>query len=201
MGLTRRTLTVYTFLAAVWALVVLWQAEEHFRFREAAKSDLSNRSKDIANTVSACIRGMRFRGAVLQDRLESVLNELVNGRTNELVKASELTSIALLNAAGERIAEAGRPLDLDQGDILREGEHWGQRNVIFVNPVDLGATPAWEGGTNPTVVLPAHARIDQRLPGRASLTRSLPRREPGPEPPPATPACLPGPRFQQPCNQ
>ena len=34
-------------------------------------------------------------------RLETVLNELVNGRTNELVKCSELISIALLNAAGE----------------------------------------------------------------------------------------------------
>jgi len=190
MGLTRRTLTVYTFLAAVWALVVLWQAEEHFRFREAAKTDLSNRSKDIANTVSACIRGMRFRGAVLQDRLESVLNELVNGRTNELVKASELTSIALLNAAGERIAEAGRPLDLDQGDILREGEHWGQRNVIFVNPVDLGATPAWEGGTNPTVVLPRMRELTNAFP-EGLRDRSLPRREPGPEPPPANPGLPP----------
>src|SRR3954464_14956577 len=110
MGPTRRTLTVYGLLAAGWVLVVFWQAEEHYRFREAARADLSNRSKDIANTVSACIRGMRFRGAVLQERLESVLNELVNGRSNELVKASELTSIALLNAAGERIAEAGRPV-------------------------------------------------------------------------------------------
>src|SRR5437016_7619194 len=134
MDLTRRTLTVYALLAAVWALVVVWQAEEHYRFRAAAKADLSNRSKDIANTVSACIRGMRFRGAVPRDRLEPVLNELVNGRTNELLRSSELTSIALLNIAGEQIASAGRPIDFTQRDILQQGEHWGQRNVTFVHP-------------------------------------------------------------------
>src|SRR5690242_5212417 len=104
MELSRRNFTVYALLAAVWALVVVWQAEEHLRFRASAKTELSNRSKDIANTVSACIRGMQFRGAVLQERLEPLLKELVNGRTNELVKSSELTSIVLLNAAGEKIA-------------------------------------------------------------------------------------------------
>src|SRR5262252_8504824 len=140
MDLTHPNRWVYPLLAAVWLLVGVWQAEEHIRLREAAKTDLSNRSKDIANTVSACIRGMQFRGAVLQERLESVLNELVNGGSNELVKASELTSIVLLNSKGERIAEAGRSIDLDQKDILQQGEHWGQHNVTFVNPVDLGTT-------------------------------------------------------------
>src|SRR6266404_1941263 len=120
MELTRRSMMVYGLLALVWALVVAWQAEEHFRVRQAAKADLSNRSKDIANTVSACIRGMRFRGAVLQERLEPVLNELVNGRTNELVKSSALISIALLNAAGEQIACVGRPIDFEQKDILQQ---------------------------------------------------------------------------------
>jgi len=179
MELSRRTLTVYLLLAAVWAIVVVWQAEEHFRFRAAAKTDFSNRSKDIANTVSACIRGMRFRGAVLQERLEPVLNELVNGRSNELVKSSELIAIALLNASGEQIATAGRPIDFGQKDILQQGEHWGLRNVTFVNPVDLGASFIGEGGTNPTVVLP---------PPPENFRNRPPGGQPGPEPPP------PGPR-------
>lgn len=177
MELSRRTLTVYTLMAAVWALVVIWQAEEHYRFRAGAKADLSNRSRDIANTVSACIRGMRFRGAVLQERLEPVLNELVNGRSNLVVKPSEVTSIALLNAAGEKIAEAGRPIDLEQRDILQQGEHWGQRNVVFVNLVDLGATDQWEGGTNPTVVLPPMREFTNTFP------ESMRNRERRPEPP------------------
>ena len=183
MDLTRRTLTVYALLAAVWALVVVWQAEEHYRFRAAAKADLSNRSKDIANTISACIRGMRFRGAVPSDRLELVLNELVNGRTNELLRSSELTSIALLNIAGEQIASAGRPIDFSQRDILQQGEHWGQRNVTFVNAVDLGASLAWEGGgTNPTIVLPSPRELTNR-PSTDFRGPPPPRPEPGAEPP------------------
>ena len=107
MELTRRNLLVYGLILGVWLLVVGWQVEEHIRVRDAAKADLRGRSKDIANTLSALIRGMRFRGVIPQDRLEAVLNELVNGRTNELVKSSELISIVLLNAANEQIAQQG----------------------------------------------------------------------------------------------
>ena len=183
MDLARRNILVYTLLVAVWALVVVWQAEEHFRVREAAKADLSNRSKDIANTVSACVRGMRFRGAVLQERLEPVLQELVNGRTNELVKSSELISIALLNAAGESVALAGRPIDFEQRDILQKGERWGQRSVTFVNPVDLGSSLGPEGATNYTVVLPPFREFTNTFP---EARRGRPRQEPPPEeqPPP-----------------
>lgn len=164
MELSRRTFTVYALLAVVWALIVSWQAEEHYRFRASAKAELSNRSRDIANTVSACIRGMRFRGTVLQERLDPLLNELVNGRSNEVVQSTDLTAIVLLNAAGEEIAKAGRPIDFSQRDILQQGEHWGQRNVTFVNPVDLGSTVTWEGGTNPTVVLPPMREFTNTFP-------------------------------------
>ena len=68
MDIRRRSLLVYGLLAAVWALVLVWQLEEHSRVREAARTDLRNRSKDIANTLSAFIRGLRFRGAILQER-------------------------------------------------------------------------------------------------------------------------------------
>jgi signal transduction histidine kinase len=174
MGLNRRNFFVYALLAAVWVLVIAWQAEEHFRVRGAAKTDLSNRAKDIANTVSACIRGMQFRGTILQERLEPVLNELVNGRTNELVKASELLSIILLNAAGEKVASAGRPIDLTQQDILQQGEHWGQHSVTFVNPVDLGAS-----------VLPPIHELTNAFP-EARAGRPPPRHENEPPPPPPT---------------
>lgn len=168
MDFKRRSVLVFALLGAVWLLVVAWQAEEHYRVRNAARTDLANRAKDIANTVSACIRGMRFRGAVMQERLEGVLNELVNGRTNELVKSSELVSIALLNAAGEQLASAGRPIDYSQKDILQEGERWGARAVTFVIPVDLGAS----------VLPPMH-----------DLTNSFnePNRPPPGEPPPPPP--------------
>ena len=181
MDLTRPNRWVYTFLGAVWLLVVVWQAEEHIRFREAAKTNLSNRSKDIANTVSACIRGMRFRGAVLQGRLEPVLEELVSGGAKDLVKSSELTSIALLNASGVQLASAGRLIDFTQKDILQRGERWGQHSVIFVNPVDLGASLGSEDAANPTVVIPNfHDLTNSFHDGRPFRTHE-------PEPPPGAP--------------
>src|SRR5262245_30714871 len=108
MELRRRTLVVYALLLGVWALVVLWQAEEHARFKAYAKTELRNRSKAVANTLGASIRGLQFRGAVAGYRLQPILNELVNARTNELGIAGEVTSILLLNAAGEPVASAGR---------------------------------------------------------------------------------------------
>jgi signal transduction histidine kinase len=153
MELTRRNLLVYGLILGVWLLVVGWQVEEHIRVREAAKADLRGRSKDIANTLSALIRGMRFRGVIPQDRLEAVLNELVNGRTNELVKSSELISIVLLNAANEQIAWAGKPID-PQNEAMQHGERWGAQTVTLVNPVDLGAALTSEGVTNATFIAP-----------------------------------------------
>jgi len=172
-------MVVYGLLVAVWVLVAGWQIEEHERFNSAAKTDLRNRSKDIANTVSALIRGLRFRreGGVFFERLEPVLNELVNGRTNELVKSSELLSIALLNAAGEPIAWAGKLPDLNQKDLMQEGERWGKRTVTLVNPVDLGAIVTSEGVTNPAFVLPKFSELTNVI----REGRGFSRRESRPE--------------------
>src|ERR1017187_8140384 len=175
MELNRRSLLVYGLLGAFWVLVLGWQVEEHLRVKEAAKTDLRNRSKDIANTLSALIRGMRFRGFIPQERLEPVLNELINGRTNELIKSSELISIVLLNTANEPVAKAGRPIDLQREDLLQEGEHWGQRSVILVNPVDLGASLSSEGVTN-TFIVPL-SELTNRV---SEPGRDFPRRGPPP---------------------
>ena len=78
----RNSTLIYGLLLGVWVLVVAWQVEEHVRIRDAAKTGLRKRSKDIANTLGAVVRGLRFRGAVFQDRLEPVLGELVDGHTN-----------------------------------------------------------------------------------------------------------------------
>src|ERR1035438_10824151 len=178
MELTRRTLLVYGLLLAVWVLVVGWQIEKRHRVTKPAKTDLRNRSKDIANTLSAFIRGLRFRGegAVLQPQLEPVLNELVNARTNELIKSSEVTSIVLLNAAGEEVVSAGNPIDFEHKEILQEGERWGRQSVTLVNPVDLGARLASEGVTNPVSVLPVPPPRDPASTNRDG-GRGFPRRE------------------------
>ena len=149
-----RRLLIYGLLLGVWLLVTGWQVEEHVRIKEAARNDLRNRSREIANTLSAVIRAMRFRDAVLQDRLEPVLNELVSERTNDLVRSSELLSIALLNTAGDPVVSAGSPVNLQQKNLLQEGEHWGANSVTFVTAI-AGVNVSPEGETNATVVLPS----------------------------------------------
>lgn len=180
MQLTRRIFFVYGLLAVFWLLVLGWQIEEHARVNDAARTNLSNRSRDIANTVSACIRGMQFRGTVLQDRLEPLLRELVTGGTNEWAAPQrDLVSIVLLNAAGESVASAGDPIDFKQSDILQKGERWGRDSVVVINPVDLGAALTIGGSTNPTVVLPAFQPMTN-TPFAPNWT--VPRREPRPDP-------------------
>jgi len=197
----RRSLLVYVLLAGVWLLAATWQTHEHLRVRDAGRAGVRNRSVDIANTLSAFIRGMRFRGAVLQDRLEPVLSELVNARTNALVKSSELSSIILLNAANEPVASAGNGLGFDLSEIIQQGERWEAHRVVLVNPVDLGASLTPEGATNPTVVLPPFTGMtnSQRDVGRP-LERREPREEDDssrPPPPGLTNGPGPGPGMGQ----
>src|ERR1700744_1446178 len=94
-------------LLGAWLLVVAWQVDEHHRVVETAQADLRHRSHEIAGTLSAVARAIRFRGAAPQERLDLVLNELVNNRSNELFSASRLLSIGLLNTNGEPIVVVG----------------------------------------------------------------------------------------------
>jgi signal transduction histidine kinase len=174
MELTRRSLLVYGFLVAVCALVLGWQVEEHLRVKEGARTDLRNRSKDIANTVSAIIRGMRFRGGMIpSERLEPVLNELIQGRTNELVKSSELISIVLLDVNNTPLVLVGRPIDPQREELLfRDGEHWGEHSVTLVNPVILGVTNAF--------IPPPLSEFTNRIGEASEAARRGPPPEPGP---------------------
>ena len=105
---------MYGVLLGVWLLIVAWQVEEHVRFKNFEKTALRNRSKSIASTLGASIRGLQFRGAVFGDRLQPVLNELVSARTNEVGLSGEVVGVGLLNAAGDVVASAGRAINLDQ---------------------------------------------------------------------------------------
>jgi signal transduction histidine kinase len=157
MDLARRSRLVYALLAGIWLLVVGWQVNEHVRVREAAKTELRNRSREIAITLSSTIRAMRFgRRTLLQERIEPVINELVHGRTNAIVKSTDLISIVLLNAAGEAVASAG--VSLDPKDIPAKRELWTDRIAAFVHPVTFGnqfePNMRPEDSTNPIVVVP-----------------------------------------------
>ena len=148
-------------LLGAWLLVIAWQVTEHRRVVEDAKSDLRNRSREIARTLGAVTRALRFRGAVFEDRLEPVLKELASGRTNALVRTTQLLAVGLLNNDGDTVAAAGETNLISRESIV-ESERWADDNVVFVLPGE-GAAGKPEGGTNspnpnPTVVLPPSPR-------------------------------------------
>jgi signal transduction histidine kinase len=166
----RNSTLIYGLLLGVWVLVVAWQIEEHISVREAAKTDLRNRSKEIANTVSAVVRASRFRGAVVQNRLEPVLNLLV--RTNALVTSSELIAITLLNTNGDPVVSVGNTNLFSRG-ILAGSEFWSGGYASFVLPVE--GVSVSEGVTNnPIIVLPSFRDMTNEMRGSE---RNIPRPE------------------------
>src|SRR5262245_41365583 len=184
MELKRRNMFVYGLLLAVWLLVVIWQMEEHDRAKDVAKAGLRNRSRDVASMVSALIRGSQFRGAVFQERLEPILWELVNSRTNEVIKPSEVIWVALLNADEELLASAGEPTVDPQKDVVPEGGLWLRKSMTMEHPV-AGILRSSEGTTNqnqtPTVVPPPPRDLTNAVP--ESMRGRGPRREPRPDDP------------------
>ncbi len=158
MDLKRSQKIAAGLLAGAWLLVVGWQVQEHQRVVEAAKSDLRNRSREIASTLSAVTRALRFRGAVFQERLEPVLNELVSNHTNSFVNSSGLLAIGLLNTEGEPVVAAG-DTNLLVRELLADRERWTDGCVTFVLPV-AGASVSPEGSTNnATVVIPSFREL------------------------------------------
>jgi signal transduction histidine kinase len=164
MDLSRRTTAIYGFLLVFWLVVLGWQVEEHARVREAAKTELRDSARVIANFLSATIRGQRFREVVIQDRLEPVLNLLVNGRTNELVRPSELLAVTLLNSAGDPVVSVG-DTNYSQLKLSQEGEYWGPKTVTFVNPV-YGVSITEGESTNSIIVLPGRRDLTNEMRGR-----------------------------------
>ena len=145
---SRRRLLVYGFLSVAWIVVVVWQISEHAGLVEGGRNYLRRNSRAIASTLGAVVRGQQFRGAVFRDRLEPVLNELVNSGTNQLTKSTEIVSVVLLNANDEPVAFAGRPFDPELKNNLQEGdERWSAKTVTMVYPL-RGASLTPDGGTN-----------------------------------------------------
>lgn len=156
-------------LAAVWALVVVWQIGEHQRVEAAARDSLIRRSRDITGTLAKFIESQRRFGVVSQERMEVALEALVT--------SGELQSLALLNRLGEVVASAGAPVDFDASGLTHSSVRWGVRTLTVVNSVDLGTNLVSElGETNrsPTIVLP---RRDTNAPPREEFR--FPPRPPG----------------------
>jgi signal transduction histidine kinase len=173
---TRRSFLIYAILLAAWVLVLGWQAAEHLRVREAAKTALIHRARDITSTVGLVIRSQRrFGGIASKERLELALKELI--------KPGELSSVALLSPTGDMVVTAGNPIDPELKGSVRPGEHWTDQNVTLMNLVDLGVRVTQEtNAPPPTLVL-----RDQEIYSPFSTNR------PPPRPPPPSDGYVPDP--------
>lgn len=152
----RTHLTIYLGLAVLWVGVVAWMAFEHQRVKAAEREYLLNRARDISNTIALVSRSGRM-GLIRQERLEEALVELT--------QSGQLKSVALLNSAGEIVADAGEPLDLDIASLPRRGTEWARDTVTVVNLVDFGVVPEGEGTTAPPlIVIPTSEQNDSPAP-------------------------------------
>ncbi len=147
MKLGRHSLLVYGLLLAAWALIVGWQAIDHVRAEQAARTQLIRRADDISTTLGIVLRSQRRFGSVLsKERLESSLTDLL--------RPGELNGIALLNAAGQVVASAGVLADFDAKAAAAPSARWDEQTVTVMNLVDLGASVTHDlEQTNPPVVL------------------------------------------------
>ena len=149
MELKNRSALIYGLLLAVWALAVAWLTVEHLHVQAEARAALVNRAKDISTTLGIVLRSQRrFGGVVSKERLEASLAELVRQ------DKTELTGIALLNAAGKMVASAGTGIDPQIPGVAGTTEIWNPQTVTLVNPVDLGTNLTYDiEGTNPPIIL------------------------------------------------
>jgi signal transduction histidine kinase len=175
----RNSPLIYGLLLGGLALIVAWQATEHFRVREEARAALVNRAKDISTTLGIVLRSQRrFGGVVSKERLEVSLTELVKHEN------TELNGIALLNKAGEMMASAGTG-DFQAKGITGATERWDAQTVTLVNPVDLGTnlTSDFEG-TNPPIILSRQDFTNRFATNRIGMPPPGPPPDASPEPRP-----------------
>src|SRR5271157_1244974 len=145
--MTRRSWVVYGMLAAIWAMLIVWQIAEHMRARQAFQNMVVDRGRSISTTCGRLMRARSFFGVVSRERLEAALNALVD--------TNELRSVQLLNTNGEPVASAGVPFELPPRNELEGGVLWSNNTVVVENPVDLGTNV-------PQLILPREIRAELR---------------------------------------
>jgi signal transduction histidine kinase len=132
-------------LVAIWAILIVWQVNEHLHVRDAERAVLVERARYVAMT---CGRIMRARagvsGIISKERLESTIQQLVTPnefRSLELRSrgTGELRSVVLVNSAGEIAAKAAvTNVTIPSAEELRGDPNWDAPIVWLPSLVDLG---------------------------------------------------------------
>lgn len=175
-------------LLGAWIVILGWQALEHSRVKIQARTELRNRAKDISTTVGIVLRSQRRFGVISRERIEPALAGLI--------RPQELSTVALLNAAGEIVAAAPTNAEFHARVDLLQPEQWGRDSVTIINLVDLGSNlPPELDNPNPTIVL---SRENFNRPGETNRPPPESHFRPGPPEhiPPAPDATEPEPQLR-----
>ncbi|MCO5052236.1 MAG: ATP-binding protein [Verrucomicrobiae bacterium] len=175
-------------LLGAWIVILGWQALEHSRVKIQARTELRNRAKDISTTVGIVLRSQRRFGVISRERIEPALAGLI--------RPQELSTVALLNAAGEIVAAAPTNAEFHARVDLHQPEQWGRDSVTIINLVDLGSNlPPELDSPNPTIVL---SRENFNRPGETNRPPPESHFRPGPPEhiPPAPDATEPEPQLR-----
>lgn len=142
----RQTKLIFRLLLALWVVVIVWQGLEHRRVKEQARNGLIRKARAITQTLGTVVSSVRFRAWVSKERLQPVLNDLV--------QSERLKAIVLFNAAGTELISAGESIPYGLGEGLQDDVRWGKDSVMIINLVDLG-TNLQQDGTNaiPAIVV------------------------------------------------
>jgi signal transduction histidine kinase len=143
---------VYLLLIAGALAVALWQRAEHERFERAATQALINRARDITSTLGVVVRSQRRPGGI-------ILKERIDSALHDLVRQGELESIAILGATGEKIASAGKPIELTPEMLQSRGVTWHEHTLTLMNLMDLGANVSDEQGRAPSAIVVPDPRV------------------------------------------
>jgi signal transduction histidine kinase len=170
MEISRRNALIYGLLIAVWALIIGWQSAEHLRVRHTARAALDHRARDISTTLGKALRSLRRFGAIIsKERVESALTDLL--------KPGEINGIALFNAAGRIVAQAGALTGGHTNSVAGPAEYWDGQTVTLINLVDLGTNVTRDiEGMVPPIIIPRdelirsneNSRLAARIPLRVT---------------------------------
>jgi signal transduction histidine kinase len=127
---------VYGVLAAVWGMLIGWQAAEHLHARRAFHNMLIDRARTISNTCGLLMRRRHVFGVLTKDRVEAAMKELVATYTNEVV------AVEVLNSSGDVVASGGPPIEMPPHSDFDGAVFWNGPIAMVKNPVDLGTNTA-----------------------------------------------------------
>ncbi len=125
----------YVLLFVLWCGILLWLRFENQEHRRQEKMRLRGQAQVIIDTVASSIRSQSRMAMYHPERLQSILNEVINPES--------IFAIALLTQKGEIVAEAGNRSRIRYAFSLDSSlpEIWTKNSLQLWSVVQIGKVP------------------------------------------------------------